>query len=77
MKKTRATPKYRTLRFTEAEKIRIDRASRICGGKEGRSALFARFLLLDCVSSILKADRQSRTPGGRLRARLQYLSGDR
>lgn len=77
-KKTRATAattRYRTLKFTEAEKARIDKAARICGGKDGRSAIFARFLLLDSVSAILKSDRESRTPGARLRARLNSLNG--
>jgi hypothetical protein len=73
MKKRRATESYVTLRFTPEEKVRIDEACRVCGGKEGRSAIGARFMLLESVSSILKADRKSRTPGARLRQRLHEL----
>ena len=78
MKKPRATASYRTLCFTEAEVARIEKAMMICDShwKKGQSAIFARVFLLRSVAGILKSDRESRTPGARLRARLQHLSGD-
>jgi len=76
LRATAATARYRTLRFTEEEKTRIDKAARICGGIDGRSAIWARYMLLTDVSTILKYDRESRKPGARLRARLRYLNGD-
>jgi hypothetical protein len=73
-KKARATPIFRTLRVTEAEKALIDKAAKICGWPDGDSALFARQLLLGYVEGLVKDDRRSRTPGARLRQRLRYLN---
>lgn len=76
MKKEPRTPRYRTLRFTEEEKTQIERAAKICGWQNGESATFARDYLLRSVAAILKDDRESRTPGGRLRQRLHYFQYD-
>jgi len=73
-KKARATPIFRTLRVTEAEKALIDKAAKICGWPDGDSALFARQLLLAYVEGLVKDDRISRTPGARLRQRLRYFN---
>jgi hypothetical protein len=75
-KKLRPTARRRTLRFTEEEKARIERAAKICGWQNGESATFARDYLLRSIAAILKDDRESRTPGGRLRQRLHYFQHD-
>lgn len=75
LRPTAGTARYCTLRFTQAEKARIDKAARISGAINGRSAIWARFMLLDFVSDILKSDREP-TAGARLRQRLHYFQHD-
>lgn len=72
-KPSRATARYRTVSFTEAEKARIEKAAKICGWPNSGSATFARLFLLRSVAAILKGDRESRTPGARLLQRLRYF----
>ena len=46
--------RMRTLRFTELEYRRIEKASKICGWKIGESARFARRALLRNVAAVLR-----------------------
>jgi hypothetical protein len=73
MKKARRA--MRTLHFTEREKACVDKAAKICGWAEGESAIFARALLLQDVSAILKSDRKP-LKGDLLRQRLHYFQHD-
>jgi hypothetical protein len=71
MKKTvERNPLFHTIAFTPEERRKIDAASKISGWASGKSALFARQILLTTVQAILHRE----TPGERLRRRLAAIN---
>ena len=72
MKNTKRGAPAETLSFTKVEKARIEKAAKVCGWRDGESAIFARALLLRNVEAVLRGNKPPR-PGDLLRERLRSL----